>query len=82
MSKENLKQFMKQVAESESLQAKAGEKITGDALVALGAAHGCEFSIEDVLAGPELSNTELDTMADGVYELKNVMARLGPKSER
>ena len=50
MSKENLEQFMKQVADSEDLQAKIGEEITGDALVVLGAAHGCEFSIEDVQA--------------------------------
>ena len=48
MSKENLEQFMKQVADSEDLQAKIGEEITGDTLVALSAAHGCEFSIEDV----------------------------------
>ena len=79
MSTENFEHFMKQVADSKELQAKIGAEITGDTLVALGAAHGCEFSIEDVLAGPELSNTELDTMAGGVYELKNVMARLGPK---
>ena len=50
MSKENLEQFMKQVAESKELQAKIGKEITGDALVSLGAAHGCEFSIEDVQA--------------------------------
>jgi len=36
------------VADSEDLQAKIGEEITGDTLVALSAAHGCEFSIEDV----------------------------------
>ncbi|MEE2636996.1 MAG: Nif11-like leader peptide family natural product precursor [Acidobacteriota bacterium] len=36
MGKENLERFMKQVAESEDLQAKIGEEITGDALVVLG----------------------------------------------
>ena len=55
MSKENLEHFMKQVADSEDLQAKIGEEITGDSLVALGGAHGCEFSIEDLPAGAELS---------------------------
>ena len=65
MSKENLEQFMKQVADSQDLQAKIGEEITGDALVALGAAHGCEFSIEDVQAGAELSDAELEGVAGG-----------------
>ena len=65
MSKENLEQFMKQVADSEDLQAKIGEEITEDALVALGAAHGCEFSIEDVQAGAELSDAELEGVSGG-----------------
>ena len=67
MSKENFEQFMKQVADSEDLQAKIGEEITGEALVALGAAHGCEFSIEDVQAGAELSDEELDQVAGGAF---------------
>ena len=66
MSKENLEQFMKQVADSEDLQAKIGKEITGDALVALGAAHGCEFSIEDVQAGAELSDAELEGVSGGI----------------
>ena len=40
MSKEHLEQFMTQVADSEDLQGKIGEEVTGDALVALGAAAG------------------------------------------
>ena len=66
MSKENFERFMKQVADSEDLQAKIGKEITGDALVALGAAHGCEFSIEDLQAGAELSDKELDDVAGGL----------------
>ena len=67
MSKENLERFMAQVADSEDLQAKIGEEITGDALVALGAAHGCEFSIEDVQAGAELGDEALgDEALEGV----------------
>ena len=65
MSKENFEQFMKQVADSEDLQAKIGEEITGDALVALGAAHGCEFSIEDLQAAAELSDEELERVSGG-----------------
>ena len=65
MSKENLEQFMKQIDESEDLQAKIGEEITGDALVALGAAHGCEFSIEDLQAAAELSDEELERVSGG-----------------
>ena len=59
---------MKQVADSEDLQAKIGQEITGDALVALGAAHGCEFSIEDVQAGAELSDAELEEVSGGVSD--------------
>ena len=66
MSKENLELFMKQVADSEDLQAKIGEEITGDALVALGAAHGCEFSIADVQASAELSDEELERVSGGM----------------
>ena len=66
MSKENLERFMTQVADSEDLQAKIGEEITGDALVALGAAHGCEFSIEDVQASTELSDAQMEAVAGGL----------------
>ena len=65
MSKENLEQFMKQVDESEDLQAKIGGEISGDALIALGAAHGCEFSIEDVQAGAELNDEQLERVSGG-----------------
>ena len=66
MSKENLEQFMKQVADSEDLQAKIGKEITGDTLVALGAAHGCKFSIEDVQACAELSDSQMEGLAGGI----------------
>ncbi len=53
MSKENLEQFMNQVADSEELQAKIGEEIDAEALIALGAECGCEFTAEELqeLAG-------------------------------
>ena len=66
MSKENLEQFMKPVADSKDLQAKIGEEVTDDALVALGTAHGCEFSIEDVQASVELSDTQMEGVSGGV----------------
>ena len=47
MSKENLEQFMSKVADSEELQAKIGEEIDTEALIALGAECGCEFNAED-----------------------------------
>ena len=40
MSKENLEQFMNKVADSEELQAKIGEEIDAEALIALGAECG------------------------------------------
>ena len=51
MSKENLEQFMNQVAESEELRAKVGEEIDAESLIALGAECGCEFIEEDLTAG-------------------------------
>ena len=47
MSKENLEQFMEQVAGCEELQAKIGEEIDAEALIALGAECGCEFTAEE-----------------------------------
>jgi len=76
MSKESLERFMTRVADSEDLQAKIGEEITGEALVALGAAHGYEFSIEDVQASAELSGEELEGVSGGVSTLPLNMLRL------
>ena len=44
MSTENLEAFMGWVADSEELQAKIGEEIDAEALIALGAECGCEFT--------------------------------------
>jgi len=65
MSKESLEQFMNQVAESEELQAKIGEEIDVDALIALGAECGCEFTAEELQESAELSDEELDGVAGG-----------------
>ncbi len=75
MSTEALEQFMTQVEESADLQARIGEEIGADALVALGADHGCEFTVEDVratgtVASPgELSDEELEAVSGGVVLL-------------
>jgi predicted ribosomally synthesized peptide with nif11-like leader len=66
MSKENLEQFMEQVAGSEELQAKIGEEIDAEALIALGAECGCEFTAEELQESAELSEEELDGVAGGV----------------
>ncbi len=73
MSKENLEQFMNQIAESEELQAKIGEEIDAEALIALGAECGCEFTAEELQESAELSDDELDTVSGG---------RQGPKSKK
>jgi predicted ribosomally synthesized peptide with nif11-like leader len=65
MSKENLDQFIQQISDSEELQARIGEEIDADAFITLGAEHGCEFSAEDLTAGAELSDEELDGVAGG-----------------
>ena len=56
MSKENLEQFMNQIAESEELQAKIGEEIDAEALIALGAECGCEFTAEELSEAAEFSD--------------------------
>ncbi|MDP6949019.1 MAG: Nif11-like leader peptide family natural product precursor, partial [Arenicellales bacterium] len=65
MSKENLEQFMNQVAGSEELQARIGEEINAEALIALGAECGCEFTAEELLESAESSDDELDQVAGG-----------------
>mgnify|MGYP000152566963 CR=1 FL=1 len=66
MSNENLERFMNQVAESEELQAKIGEEIDSDALIALGVEQGFEFTVEDLQENAELSDEELDGVAGGI----------------
>ncbi len=71
MSKENLEQFMSKVADSEELQAKIGEEIDAEALIALGAECGCEFTAEELQDSAELSDEELGTVAGGAGLLRN-----------
>ena len=59
MSKENLDQFIQKVTDDEQLQARIGDEIDVDSLIALGVEYGCEFSAEDLTAGAELSDEEL-----------------------
>ena len=66
MSKENLEQFMNRVAGSEELQAKIAEEIDAEALIALGAECGCEFTAEELQESVELSDEELDGVAGGL----------------
>ncbi|HJL67021.1 MAG TPA: Nif11-like leader peptide family RiPP precursor [Arenicellales bacterium] len=65
MSRENLEQFMNQVAGSEELKAKFGDGIDTESLIALGAECGCEFTLEDLQEAAELSDEELDDVAGG-----------------
>ena len=48
MSKENLEQFMNQVAETEELRTRMGKEIDTKSLIALGAECGCEFTAEEL----------------------------------
>jgi len=56
---------MKQVADSADLLSRIGDEIAGDDLVALGAEHGWEFSIENLQAAAEWSDAELEGVAGG-----------------
>ena len=66
MSRENIVEFMNQVAESVELQATIGEEIDTEALIALGAECGCEFTAEELQESAGLSDEELDGVAGGV----------------
>ena len=70
MSKETLDQFIQQISDSEELQTRIGEEIDADSLIALGAEHGCDFSADDLTAGAELSDEELDGVAGGAAYIK------------
>ena len=74
MSKENLERFMTQVADSEELQARIGDGMDADSLISLGAEHGCEFSADDLTAGAELSDEELDGVAGGLIAIIAIAA--------
>ncbi|HIF56692.1 MAG TPA: Nif11-like leader peptide family natural product precursor, partial [Gemmatimonadetes bacterium] len=78
MSKESLEEFIQKVTDSEELQARIGEEIDGDALIALGAEHGCEFCAEDLAADAELSDEQLEAVAGGLVVLA-AFALKGPK---
>ena len=80
MSKESLEEFIQKVTDSEELQARIGEEIDADALIALGAEHGCEFCAEDLAADAELSDEQLEAVAGGVAMVSWVLAwRRDPK---
>jgi predicted ribosomally synthesized peptide with nif11-like leader len=68
MSKENLDQFIQKVTDDEELQVRVSDEIETDALIALGAEHGCEFSAEDLSENAELSDEELDGVAGGLAQ--------------
>ena len=72
MSKENLDQFIQKVTDSEQLQARIGDEMDADSLIALGAEHGCEFSAEDLAADVELSDEELDGVAGGALAIYGI----------
>ena len=65
MGKENLGQFVQKVTDDEQLQARVGEEMDADSLIALGAEHGFEFTAEDLAQNAELSDEELDSVAGG-----------------
>ena len=75
MSKENLARFMSKVADSEELQAKMGEQIDAESLIALGVECGCEFTAEELQESAELSDEELDGIAGGSVLVDNHAAR-------
>ena len=72
MGREAFEQFMTQVEGRAYLQTRIGKEIGADALVALGADHGREFTVEEVRAAGtaespgELSDEQLETVSGGL----------------
>ena len=72
MGREAFEQFMTQVEGSAYLQTRIAKEIGADALVALGADHGREFTVEEVRAAGtaespgELSDEQLETVSGGL----------------
>jgi len=79
MSKENLNQFIQKVIDSEGLQARIGDEIDADSLIALGAECGCECTAEELQESAELSEEELDGVAGGAVD---IIGKLGIKMEK
>ena len=67
MSKESLEQFSEKVAGSEELQARIGDEIDAESLIALGVECGFESTAEDLRQSAELSEDELDAVAGGTW---------------
>jgi|TARA_B100000315_G_scaffold139191_1_gene128271 predicted ribosomally synthesized peptide with nif11-like leader len=78
MSKENLEQFMEQIAGSEELQARIGEEIDTEALIALGVECGCDFTAEDLHESGELSDEELEEVAGGTSRQYRTLVAFDP----
>ena len=79
MSKENLEQFMNQIADSGELQAQIGEGIDAESLIALGAEHGCEFTAAELQEAAELSDDELDEVAGGRRKIRYRRGLIGER---
>ncbi len=85
MSQENLEQFMEKVAGSEELKASIENQmdsdghISVDALIALGAENGCQFTSEDLQEAAELSDEQLDGVSGGMHQ--GAMNSVRPKGQ-
>ena len=71
MSQQALEQFVTQIADSEELrtqiegQLDSDGEMSMDELIELGAAYGCDFSVDDLNEAAELSDEELNCVAGG-----------------
>ncbi len=80
MSKESLEQFVTQVADSEELrtqiegQLDSDGEMSMDELIELGAAYGCDFSVDDLNEAAELSDEELACVAGGTNSDANTQS--------
>jgi len=89
MSKENFEQFIEQIKENEELQSKIGEEIDYEALIALGAECGCEFTAEEMLSSAMESinkltlSWEIDENSFPAKSIKIDLTSVGiPESEK
>ena len=70
MSKEDVERFVNKISGSQDLQARIGTGMDGEALAALGAENGYDFSVEELSGLEELSDQELEGVAGGAAYIR------------
>ena len=74
MSREGLGEFLEQLGQSEELQARIGDDVDIESLVALGIEQGLDINKDDFNETAELTDEELDGVAGGLIAVVIITA--------